>query len=200
MAFLEKTLDGRQLKMRIISGKLKGRSIMFLKKSTTRPLKDSVKENIFNILEHSNLIHVNIKDSIVLDLYSGFGSFGLEIISRGANKVTFVEKNNGIMNTIRKSLDKFSIINKALIINDSVENFLNKDNKNKFDIFFLDPPYSEKFLVNDLNLIKKNNMFKKNHIIIIHRETESRDELEDLINILIVKNYRRSKIIFGTFG
>ena len=186
--------------MRIISGKLKGRSIMFLKKSTTRPLKDSVKENIFNILEHSNLIHVNIKDSIVLDLYSGFGSFGLEIISRGANKVTFVEKNNGIMNTIRKSLDKFSIINKALIINDSVENFLNKDNKNKFDIFFLDPPYSEKFLVNDLNLIKKNNMFKKNHIIIIHRETESRDELEDLINILIVKNYRRSKIIFGTFG
>ena len=41
--------------MRIISGKFKGKSINFLKKNKTRPLKDSVKENIFNILNHSNL-------------------------------------------------------------------------------------------------------------------------------------------------
>ena len=47
--------------MRIISGKLKGKSIDFLKNSTTRPLKDSVKENIFNILKHSNLINVQIE-------------------------------------------------------------------------------------------------------------------------------------------
>ena len=45
--------------MRIIGGKLKGKKIKFLKSSTTRPLKDSVKENIFNILIHSNKINVN---------------------------------------------------------------------------------------------------------------------------------------------
>ena len=47
--------------MRIISGSLKGKSINFLKNSTTRPLKDTVKENIFNILNHSNLISINSK-------------------------------------------------------------------------------------------------------------------------------------------
>ena len=50
--------------MRIISGKLKGKSICFSKILNTRPLKDSVRENIFNILTHSNLINVNLKIQI----------------------------------------------------------------------------------------------------------------------------------------
>ena len=53
--------------MRIISGKLKGKTISFLKSSITRPLKDSVKENIFNIIIHSNLLNVNIRNSKILD-------------------------------------------------------------------------------------------------------------------------------------
>ena len=73
--------------MRIISGLLKGRSINFLKNSKTRPLKDNVKENIFNILKHSNLIKTKIENSNILDLYSGVGSFGIECISRGAKKL-----------------------------------------------------------------------------------------------------------------
>ena len=64
--------------MRIISGKLKGRAINFLKNSTTRPLKDSVKENIFNVLKHSNLINPKVENASILDLYSGIGSFGIE--------------------------------------------------------------------------------------------------------------------------
>ena len=70
--------------MRIISGKLKGKSVAFIKTAATRPLKDSVKENIFNIIAHSNLLNINLKNSNILDLYSGIGSFGLECISRGA--------------------------------------------------------------------------------------------------------------------
>ena len=72
--------------MRIIGGSLKGRSIDFLKNSNTRPLKDSVKESIFNVLIHSNLIQTKIEKSKVLDLYSGIGSFGIEAISRGAER------------------------------------------------------------------------------------------------------------------
>ena len=65
--------------MRIISGILKGKKINYLKNSTTRPLKDSVKENIFNILKHSNLIKFEIENSAVLDLYSGVGSLALNV-------------------------------------------------------------------------------------------------------------------------
>ena len=70
--------------MRVISGYLKGKNILFLKSSITRPLKDVVKENIFNIIQHSNLIKISLIQSSVLDLYSGVGSFGIECISRGA--------------------------------------------------------------------------------------------------------------------
>ena len=78
--------------MRIISGKFKGKSILFSKSATTRPLKDSVKENIFNIIQHSKLINFKIDNSNILDMYSGVGSFGLEALSRGAKKVTLLKK------------------------------------------------------------------------------------------------------------
>ena len=93
--------------MRIISGLLKGKQITYLKSLTTRPLKDSVKENIFNILKHSNLISIDLNNSNILDLYSGIGSFGLECISRGAKKITFVEKDKNASKILIKNLDNF---------------------------------------------------------------------------------------------
>jgi len=80
--------------MRIISGKLKGKKIKYLKNNTTRPLRDSVKENIFNLLIHSKVLNIKIEEASILDLYSGVGSFGIECISRGAKNVTFIENNS----------------------------------------------------------------------------------------------------------
>ena len=117
--------------MRIISGSLKGKSINFLKNLNTRPLKDSVKENIFNILQHSKLIDVNIKNSNILDLYSGIGSFGLEGVSRGASSVTFVEQEKEAANILRENLINLSILNKAIIINNKIENILDNLKKKK---------------------------------------------------------------------
>ena len=111
--------------MRIISGKFKGKSVAFIKTAATRPLKDSVKENIFNIIAHSNLLNINLKNSKILDLYSGIGSFGLECISRGAKKVTFVELNRNVAQILKKNLLTLSINDKAKIINGKVIDFLN---------------------------------------------------------------------------
>ena len=154
--------------MRIISGKLKGKSISFLKNLNTRPLKDSVKESIFNIIIHSNSLDIEIKDSNILDLYSGVGSFGLECISRGANKVTFIEQNKLACETLKKNLDQLSLNNKATLINDNVENIFLKNKK--FDIFFLDPPFANNKYIKILSLLKKNNLFEKKHLVIIHRK------------------------------
>ena len=101
--------------MRIISGKLKGKSIDFVKNLQTRPLKDIVRENIFNILKHSNSFNIEIKNSNILDLYSGIGSFGIECISRGARKVTFIEKNKSSSNILKENLNRLSIKEKALV-------------------------------------------------------------------------------------
>ena len=77
--------------MRIISGKFKGKKLFLPQDKNTRPLKDLVKESIFNLLEHSAQIKKKIKSASVLDLFSGSGSFGLECISRGSQEVYFLK-------------------------------------------------------------------------------------------------------------
>ena len=95
--------------MRIVSGFLKGKKIDFLKSTTTRPLRDYIKENIFNIIKHSNLVNVELKNANVLDLYSGVGSFGIECISRGASKSFFVENDNNALSILKKNLENLKI-------------------------------------------------------------------------------------------
>lgn len=186
--------------MRIISGSLKGKLINFLKNSTTRPLKDTVKENIFNILNHSNLINIEIEESNVLDLYSGVGSFGIECISRGAKKVTFIENNKEAVNILNKNLIKHSIINKTSILKDDINNALKNLKEERFNIFFLDPPFADKNFVQNIEIIKTNKMFQNKHIVILHRDKRTSDELGKFIKILTIKQYGRSKIIFGVFN
>ena len=185
--------------MRIISGLFKGRSINFLKNANTRPLKNSVRESVFNILKHSHRIKVKIENTNILDLYSGTGSFGIECISRGAEKVTFIEKDINATNILKENLIKFSIINKSKIYLNRIEDFLAKDMKEKFHIFFFDPPFKDLNFLHNLELIKKKKIFNKNHIIIIHREGKSKDKFKDLLQIIENKQYGRSRIIFGVF-
>ncbi len=187
-------------KMRIISGVLKGRVIDFLKNTKTRPLKDAVKENIFNILKHSNLINVKIENSNVLDLYSGVGSFGIECISNGAEKVTFIEQDPVAANILNKNLIELSIENRSKVYKNKIEDILASNFNEKFHIFFLDPPFSDINFFYNLKLVKEKKIFEKNHIVIIHRDKKTNDEFKDILNIIQVNHYGRSKIIFGFFN
>ena len=184
--------------MRIISGTLKGKSINFLKNKNTRPLKDSVKESIFNILNHSNLIKTDIQNSNILDLYSGIGSFGIESLSRNAKRVTFIEKDINASNILKENLKKLSIFQKSKIFTDKIENVLNRL-EDKFNIFFLDPPFADKNYFLNLELIKKRKIFDSNHIVIIHREKNSKENFENILHIVEARHYGRSKIFFGKF-
>ena len=185
--------------MRIISGKLKGKSIVYIKSKITRPLKDSVRENIFNIISHSNLLNINLNKSNILDLYSGVGSFGIECLSRGAGEVIFVEKDINATNAINKNLRTLSIENKAKVFNESVADFLNRKHLKKYNIFFFDPPFLDNSFYVELELIKKKKIYKNDHVIIIHREDKSSNDFKKFINPIIIKKYGRSKIIFGKF-
>ena len=88
--------------MRIIGGKNKGKKIYLPSNKNTRPLRDLVKESIFNLIEHSNKFNTSILNSKVLDLFSGTGSFGLECLSRGAKFITFVENYPYALNILKK--------------------------------------------------------------------------------------------------
>ncbi len=185
--------------MRIIGGKLKGKKIFHINNLTTRPLRDFVRENVFNIIDHSKLIDIKIKNSSVLDLYSGIGSFGLECISREANNVTFVEKDKNALMYLNKNIEELLIKKKISIFTQDTSQFFKINKINKYDIVFLDPPYAKRDYTEDLKFLKKLNLMNKKHLIIIHREKKSNETLEELINIKLIKHYGRSKIIFGCF-
>ena len=171
--------------MRIRSGFLKGKKIDFLKTATTRPLRDFVKENIFNIIKHSNLINVKLENSNVLDLYSGVGSFGIECVSRGAKKSTFVENDHKSLMTLKKNINHLKIENRSEVFDQKIISFLNRlNNKHKFEIIFFDPPFAENFFIEELRVIKNSTIYKKKHLIFIHRMEQSDDELKKIINIL----------------
>ena len=110
--------------MRIISGNSKGKKILEPKDLNTRPLKDLTKESIFNILTHSNKFNVRLKNSNVLDLFSGVGSFGLECLSRGSSDLTFVENYNIVLPILKKNILNLKYQDSSIVIEDNIINNL----------------------------------------------------------------------------
>ena len=186
--------------MRIIGGKFKNKKIYFPKNFKTRPLKDNVRENIFNILLHSNIIDINFENLNVLDLYAGSGSFGIECLSRGASNVIFVEKDLDALLNLKKNIISINLSKNSKIISKDINVFFNittLENNKKFNMIFLDPPYTDKSFINYLKVIKEKDILDKKHVLIIHREVKSNDNLERYLNIVENRIYGRSEIFFG---
>ena len=186
--------------MRIISGNLKGKKLLETKDNNTRPLKDLTKESIFNVLQHSKKFSIDFKNSEILDLFSGTGSFGIECLSREVKFVTFVENYDGILPILEKNLISLkNISNYKIIKKDILNNFNFNIFKKSFDIIFLDPPYKEdglkKLIITLINL----KILSKNGLVIIHRHKKSEDVLPKPFKIFEERTYGISKIIFGTF-
>jgi 16S rRNA (guanine966-N2)-methyltransferase len=184
--------------MRIISGYLKGKKIDLPKDDLTRPLKDMVKESIFNIIEHSNDINSKLKESVVLDLFSGTGSFGLECVSRGAKKVIFNENYNSAINILEKNIKNLNCEKKCQILKSDCFNLLKNFNE-KVDIIFMDPPFKEEKINELIISITEANILKQNSLIIIHRNKKNDDQLSERIKIVDTRYYGLSKITFAVY-
>tara|TARA_B100001057_G_scaffold283246_1_gene283600 strand:- start:372 stop:938 length:567 start_codon:yes stop_codon:yes gene_type:complete len=183
--------------MRVISGSLRGKKILEPKDLHTRPLKDLTKESIFNIITHTNKFKITLKNSIILDLFAGVGSFGLECLSRGVKEVFFVENYIGVLPILEKNLLNFKSINNYKIIKkDIYKDDIFKNLENKIDIIFLDPPYKDKNINKIFEKINISKILRKNSIIIIHRHKKEADTFPPNFKIMEEKNYGISKIIF----
>ena len=187
--------------MRIISGNFKNKKLFQPNNNYTRPLKDLVKESIFNIVEHSKFIKFKIENCQVLDLFSGSGSFGLECISRGAKKVLFCENYIPTTKILNKNIANLKCEEKTDVYVEDVFKLLNNKSflVKKFQIIFLDPPFKEKKIEELLEKLNRSNILDKEGIIVLHRNKKYKDMLPLKFNVELEKTYGLSKIIFGSF-
>ena len=164
--------------MKVISGTLKGRKIEGYNIDGTRPTMDRVKESLFGIIQN------NIKDSIVLDLFAGSGQLGIEAISNGAKKAYFIDNNKEVIKVLKNNISNLNIKDKSIIIHSDWKKSLNdfSNQKIKFDLIFIDPPYDydvyEKILdkVSILNLLNKEGL-----IILEHHNLKFKDTYNNLV-------------------
>lgn len=132
--------------MRVITGSARGRRLFTLEGNDVRPTTDRVKEALFSIVQFE------LEGRRVLDLFAGSGQLGIEALSRGAAEAVFVDASKKSVEVVKKNLEVTSLSKSAVVLCGDSLAFL-KTRREKFDIAFLDPPYSTGLLQKALELV-----------------------------------------------
>ncbi len=153
--------------MKVISGKYKGRKIEGFDIEGTRPTMDRVKESLFATIQNY------VKESVVLDLFSGSGNLGIEALSEGASFAYLVDKNIKCIKTINKNINNIGIEN-VKVLNMDYKLALKQIDK-KLDLIFLDPPYKTSLIEDSLKLIDEYDLLSNDGLIVC--ESDDADKI-----------------------
>ena len=163
--------------IRIIGGRNKSYRIVFKASPDLRPTSDRAKETLFSWLQFE------LENKSCLDLFAGTGSLGLEALSRGAQHVTFVEKEKNLYKNIIKNISNLGYENQIQAVCSDSFKWL-KTNKQKFDLIFLDPPFD---LIDYKMLIRaifQNNVLNEDGKIFLESSKHTSIELSKTQNVL----------------
>jgi len=155
--------------IRLIAGKHRGRKLPVLMAEGLRPTTDRIKETVFNWL--MPYIH----DAKCLDCFAGAGSLGFEALSRGAAKIQLIELN--------KSAAKQLLLNKQLLKADNIEinnvnvlDFLSTQERQPFDLVFIDPPFRQNLITQTCELLT-DGWLSEQALIYVEMEREANQQL-----------------------
>jgi 16S rRNA (guanine966-N2)-methyltransferase len=172
--------------MRIISGQARGKKLESVPGMDTRPTTDRVKESIFNILQTFP------RSKRVLDLFAGTGQMGVEALSRGAASAVFVDREEAAVRVIRRNLAGTPFEHRAAVVKGDFLEFLGKQEKNSFDLIFLDPPYGGNLLNQALKTVEKFDILSSDGIIMC--EYALHDAVACPASYQLHREYRYGKI------
>jgi 16S rRNA (guanine(966)-N(2))-methyltransferase RsmD len=161
--------------IRIITGSYKGRRLKKVPSPSVRPMQDKVKGALFSIVRD------RLQGSVCLDGFSGTGSVGLEALSRGADRVVFVDEFYPSVKAIRLNVAKCGADEKAVVLhrefNRAVIDLAKKGVR--FDLIFLDPPYRLLEERNPLRVIRKRGILKPGGLIVLRHYFKIKPKLGD---------------------
>ena len=123
--------------MRIITGTAKGKKLVSLEGDATRPTSERIKEAVFSSIQF------DVEDRYVLDLFAGSGQMGLEALSRGAAKATFIDLSREAMDIVKQNAKITGFFNTSHFLVSDWRNYIRKAaGREQYDLVFVDPPYA----------------------------------------------------------
>ena len=180
--------------MRVIAGQARGTKLTEFQGSQVRPTLDQVRETLFNILGH------NLSGEYFLDWFAGSGAIGIEALSRGAEKVVWVENNRQSQNLIYANLKKCrfwdgenesSCVRWKLLKMDALQALpvLEKSSLT-FDIIYVDPPFVNNLYKEHLITISRSQLLKTSSLVVV--EHNKKNNLENLYGKLSLVDQRQA--------
>ncbi|WP_456456338.1 16S rRNA (guanine(966)-N(2))-methyltransferase RsmD [Thermovibrio sp.] len=187
--------------MRVVGGKYRGRKLKSMPKrddtKLLRPTTDRVKESVFSILNNY------LEGTKFLDLFAGTGAVGIEALSRGAQKVVFVESDRRFCNLIRENLKALKVPRERYeILCEDYVSALKKlgRRKEKFDFIYADPPYEKGYYTRVVNLVKNLNLLDEDGLLILEEPKKNPFIPEDERWLVEKRHYGTTTVSFLNFN
>jgi 16S rRNA (guanine(966)-N(2))-methyltransferase RsmD len=171
--------------MRIITGTARGKRLLTLEGRDVRPTTERIKESLFNILQFG------IEGRRFLDLFAGSGQVGLEAASRGARSVVLVDSSKESISVIQQNVKNTGLGAAVEVVHSDYQSYLLRES-GKFDLAFLDPPYSVGLLQAALPLVAEH--MQVGGTILCEHPVE--EKLPEMVGDFVQgKQYRYGKIM-----
>ena len=159
--------------MRIVTGSAKGKKLVSLEGDATRPTSERIKEAIFSSIQF------DVEGRHVLDLFAGSGQMGLEALSRGAEKATFIDLSREAMEIVKQNSKITGFFDVSHFLVSDWRNYIRKaSGREQFDLVFVDPPYAMQCCADVANYLAEKELIIPGAIVVL----ESGEEEIDLID------------------
>lgn len=177
--------------IRVVGGSLRGRKLNFSQSTGLRPTSNRVRETLFNWLMH------DIHGASCLDAFSGSGALGIEAISRGAQRVLFLEEKPKIVRNLQKIMSNFDLDERAAVRQASAIKYLKGQPKAPFDIVFCDPPFGRGLLLKSLDLLITQGWVSSESLVYAECEDDPAILSEFQYEFEVLKQKRTDQVVYS---
>ena len=178
--------------MRIITGSAKGKKLVSLEGDATRPTSERIKEAIFSSIQF------DVEGRRVLDLFAGSGQMGLEALSRGAEKATFIDLSREAMEIVKQNCKSTGFFDKSHFLVSDWRNYIRKaSGREQYDLVFVDPPYAMECCADAAAYLAKTELIIPGAIVVLESGEEEIDMADPrLAGYRVIKSTHYGKKTF----
>ena len=178
--------------MRIITGTAKGKKLVSLEGEATRPTSERIKEAVFSSIQF------DVEGRRVLDLFAGSGQMGLEALSRGAEKATFIDLSREAMEIVKQNVKITGFTDKCHYLVSDWRNYIRKaSGREQYDLVFVDPPYAMECCADAANYLAEKSLIIPGTIVVLESGEEEIDPTDErLSGYRVIKSTHYGKKTF----